>query len=166
VIANQLLAKTLLRDEIARLKEERNQRLKVDADWILQRLREEAEADLADILNDDGTVKPLEDWPPIWRTGLITGIEIREIWGRDKDGNRRQVGVTKKLKLSEKIKRVELIGRHTDVQAFKERVGAAAGDPLKKLFEQISGQAIRPRLEDEDADDSEAEPVSGDRTKH
>ncbi|CAH2396046.1 hypothetical protein MES4922_160002 [Mesorhizobium ventifaucium] len=29
-----------------------------------------AEADLVDILNVDGTIKPPKDWPPIWRTGL------------------------------------------------------------------------------------------------
>ncbi|WP_254023627.1 hypothetical protein [Mesorhizobium ventifaucium] len=68
-------------------------------------------------------------------------------------GERVVIGTAKKLKLADRIRRVELIGRHTGVQAFKERVGVATADPLKKLFEQISGHAIRPRLEDEDVDE-------------
>ena len=126
----------------------------------------EANANLKDIFAAAGTLKPVEEWPEIWLTGLVSGIEIAEIWGRDKDGKRVQIGVTKKLKLADPIRRIDLIGKHVDVAAFKERASVSTDEPLKKLFEQISGQAIRPRLEDEDADDSEAEPVSGDRTKH
>jgi phage terminase small subunit len=124
---------------------------------VLRRLVAEANANLKDIFAADGTLKPVEEWPEIWLTGLVSGIEIAEIWARDKDGKRVQIGVTKKLKLADRIRRIELIGKHIDVQAFKERASVSTDDPLKKLFEQISGQAIRPRLEDEDADNSEAE---------
>jgi hypothetical protein len=124
---------------------------------VLRRLVAEANANLKDIFAADGTLKPVEEWPEIWLTDLVSGIEIAEIWARDKDGKRVQIGVTKKLKLADRIRRIELIGKHIDVQAFKERASVSTDDPLKKLFEQISGQAIRPRLEDEDADNSEAE---------
>ena len=41
------------------LQAERNQRVQVDADWVLRRLEAELEADASDLFDDDGTVKPV-----------------------------------------------------------------------------------------------------------
>lgn len=95
----------------------RAQRTEIDADWVLHRLADEATADLADILDDAGAIKPVKDWPLIWRQGLVAGLDVHE---EVVEGVK--IGQTVKVKLSDRIKRIELIGKHVNVQAFREQV--------------------------------------------
>lgn len=106
---------------IREAQEERSERTKIDADWVLTRLASEATADLADIYDDGGALKPVHDWPLIWRQGLVAGIEAVEEF-ETVDGERKSVGMVRKVKLSDRIKRIELIGKHVDVQAFRDQV--------------------------------------------
>lgn len=94
---------------------------KVDAGWLLGRLVDEATADIADLYDAEGRLKPIADWPEVWRQGLVQGVEIEERFeGR---GNaREQVGFVKKVRLSDRLKRLELIGKHIGVKAFEETV--------------------------------------------
>ncbi|MEN9060016.1 terminase small subunit [Ponticoccus litoralis] len=95
----------------------RSQRTQIKADWVLSRLADEAVADLADIYTADGQLRPIHEWPLIWRQGLITGVDVEEM---RVDGE--AVGHIRKVKISDRIKRIELIGKHVDVQAFREQV--------------------------------------------
>jgi phage terminase small subunit len=105
--------------------ESRSDRTKVDADWLLRRLADEAEADLCDLFDDGGRLRQVHEWPVIWRKGLVAGIEVEQIFeGRGED--REQIGRLHKVKLSDRVKRLELIGRHVDVQAFKDRVDGSS----------------------------------------
>ncbi|WP_438940171.1 terminase small subunit [Escherichia coli] len=68
-------ASVMMRDErikkrIAELMEERNKRMRVSADYVLMRLVEIDQMDVLDILNDDGGMKPIAEWPKVWRTSL------------------------------------------------------------------------------------------------
>ncbi|WP_323982113.1 terminase small subunit [Novosphingobium aureum] len=102
-------------------KRDRSDRTKVDADWLLSRLALEAEADLADLYDDNGDLRPVKEWPLIWRQGLIQGVEtVREGKGED-------FSIVDKVKISDRTKRLELIGKHVDVQAFKDRVEHSGG---------------------------------------
>ncbi|KFI27749.1 hypothetical protein CN97_00800 [Haematobacter massiliensis] len=101
---------------------ERVKRVQVDADWVLSRLSDEATADLADILDEAGAIKPVKDWPLIWRQGLVAGVDVHE---EIVEGVK--VGQTVKVKLSDRIKRIELIGKHVSVGAFKDQVEHSGG---------------------------------------
>ncbi len=107
---------------------DRSERTQIDADWVLTRLTAEAEADLTDLYADDGELKPVRDWPLIWRQGLVAGLDVDEQF---KDGQK--LGQVTKVKLSDRIRRIELIGKHVNVQAFAERkeIGGIGGGPLK-----------------------------------
>lgn len=122
---------------IAAAKDERSERTKIDADWVLSRLADEAEADLADILDEAGTVKRVEEWPLIWRKGLVSGIDVHEeiVEGA-------KVGQTVKVKLSDRIKRIELIGKHVDVGAFRDRVEHSGpnGGPIQTINAEMTPQ--------------------------
>lgn len=118
--AHQLAKKGEIRARIAELRLERSERTKIDADWVLQRLGEEATADIADIFFPSGAVKPVSEWPLIWRQGLVQGIEVQQDYAPEGDDDD-QAGVVMKVKLSDRIKRIEMIGRHIDVMAFKEQ---------------------------------------------
>nr|WP_164508640.1 hypothetical protein [Halomonas aestuarii] len=71
--------------------------------------------DVIDILNDDGGLKPIRDWPKVWRT-TISGLDLSELW--EGHGDERQlVGLLKKIKWPDKPKNLELLGKHVAVQA-------------------------------------------------
>lgn len=125
----------------------RSQRLGIDADWVLARLHTEATADLADILDEAGAIKPVADWPLIWRQGLVAGIDVQEDMVEGV-----KVGQTVKLRLSDRIKRIELIGKHVDVGAFRERVEHTGknggpietkGDAIDRIEGFLAGIAAR-----------------------
>ena len=120
---------------------ERSKRTEISADWVLRRLAEEAEADLADILDEAGAIRPVKEWPKIWRQGLVSGIDVQEdmIEGV-------KVGQTVKLKLSDRIKRIELIGKHVNVGAFREKVEHSGpdGGPIQTIdVTKLSTEALR-----------------------
>jgi len=152
-----LLTKPHVLARIQQLQAERNGRVQVDADWVLRRLVEELTADVNDILNADGSVKPIADWPKIWRTGLVSGIRINELYEFDRTGKQGVIGHLKDLQFSDRIKRIELLGRHIAIGAFRDRVAVSTDDPLKKLYAQIQGQAIRPAIEHQHRPDAETE---------
>jgi len=125
---------------VAKGKRERSERTKINADWVLQRLALEAEADLADLYNEDGAIKSIHDMPLIWRQGLIAGVDVSQMFGDDD-------GTITKIKISDRIKRIELIGKHVDVSAFQENMnltndlkGASKGDVLDMLKGLLRGE--------------------------
>ena len=128
---------------IKKAQEERLERTETKADWVLKRLFCEAEADIADIYNDDGTIKPISDWPLIWRQGLVAGIKVNELFeGTGKD--KKKIGEAVEVKISDRARRLELIGKHVDVMAFKEKVEHDASADLKEFYKQVSGKSVRP----------------------
>ncbi|MFH2379765.1 terminase small subunit [Morganella morganii] len=113
-IAAQLLSKLDIGKRIQELKSERGERLAIDADYVLQRLVEIDQMDVADILLSNGEIKPIKDWPKVWRITL-SGIDVTEIAGDT-------AGLLKKIKWPDKVKNLELLGKHISVQAFREQV--------------------------------------------
>ena len=129
-------ASNMMRDEriqkrIAELMEERNKRNRVSADYVLMRLVEIDQMDVLDILNDDGGMKPIAEWPKVWRTSLsamdIATIKTTQA-SLQKENGEADLSVEdvehilKKVKWPDKVKNLELIGKHVDVNAFKERL--------------------------------------------
>jgi phage terminase small subunit len=102
-------------------KRARSKRAGIDADWVLNRLVAEAEADIADLYDGNGDLRPIADWPLVWRQGLIVGFDIDAIYEGRGEG-RTLTGYAKKIKLSERLRRLELIGKHVRVNAFQEVV--------------------------------------------
>lgn len=123
--AYQLLQKTSVQERIAEAQEARSKRTEINSDWVLNRLADEATADLADILNDDGALRPVTEWPLIWRQGLVAGFDVHEEMVEGV-----KIGQTVKVKLSDRIKRIELIGKHVNVQAFREQIEHKGGISL------------------------------------
>lgn len=123
VIGHQLLKKTLISAAISAGKAERSQKTQIDAKWLIERLAAEATADVADLYDDEGNLKPIRQWPMVWRQGLVSGMDVERLRSRNRedDGDKREGTTLVKLKLSDRTKRLELIGKHIDVAAFAER---------------------------------------------
>ncbi|MBI6201728.1 terminase small subunit [Providencia rettgeri] len=118
--ASENLSKPDIQLRISELKLNRNERIEIDADYVLKRLVDIDQMDVLDILHDDGGIKPIHLWPKVWRTSL-SGMDLAEMF-ESKDGERDQVGIMKKIKWPDKVRNLELLGKHVVVQAFKEQV--------------------------------------------
>jgi len=118
--AYRLINDPLCQAYIAKLSKERKERLQVDSDYVLQRLYDMDQMDIVDILNDDMSLKPLSEWPKIWRQSL-NGVEIADLFENEGDA-RKVMGVLKKIKWIDRLKNLELLGKHVEVGAFAERV--------------------------------------------
>ncbi|EEB5523078.1 terminase small subunit [Salmonella enterica] len=141
-------ASVMMRDEriqkrIAELMEERNRRLRVSADYVLLRLVEIDQMDVIDILNDDMSIKPVSEWPKVWRQ-YLTGFELADMF-EGRGDEKELVGILKKIKWPDKVKNLELIGKHVDVNAFKERLEVSGtvtiADRMAKARRRVKEQA-------------------------
>ena len=119
-IASENLSKPLIQDAVRQAMLERQERVKVDADYVLKRLIEIDQMDVLDIMNDDYSFKPIGEWPKIWRQYVsnIENIEGFDGFGED----RVQSGWLKKIKWPDKVKNLELLGKHVVVGAFKDKI--------------------------------------------
>ncbi|MDR5611369.1 MAG: terminase small subunit, partial [Arsenophonus sp.] len=64
---------------------------------------------------ESGDLRPIKDWPKVWRTTL-SGFDIAAI---RVDGAE---ALLKKIKWPDKIKNLELLGKHVSVQAFRDQI--------------------------------------------
>lgn len=124
--SHEVFTREEVQERIAELNQERLERTKVNADYVLNRLVEIDQMDALDILNDDGSIKRLSEWPLIWRQ-FISGFDVSEEYDHI-DGQKALSGYLKKIKWPDKTKNLELIGKHVSVGAFKNEV-KHIGDP-------------------------------------
>ncbi|HEG1885655.1 TPA: terminase small subunit [Enterobacter roggenkampii] len=152
--ASQNMRDERVKKRIAELMEERNKRNRVSADYVLMRLVEIDQMDVLDILNDDGGMKPIAEWPKVWRTSLsamdIATIKTTQA-SLQKENGEADLSVEdvehilKKVKWPDKVKNLELIGKHVDVNAFKERLEVSGtvtiADRMAKARDRVKKQA-------------------------
>lgn len=141
--ASRLLSNVMVQDRIAELKAERNEQIGVDAAYVLRRLTEIDQMDVLDILLSNGELKPIKDWPKVWRTTL-SGMDVVEMASAE------SAALLKKIKWPDKVKNLELLGKHVTVQAFREQVAnehtGANGGPIK--YSDISDEELEERLKE------------------
>lgn len=139
-IAYQLMQKPLVLELIKELQEKRSERTAVDADYVLRRLVEIDQMDFLDIMNNDLSLKPLHEWPKVWRQ-YLSSVELAELF-EGRGDEREMVGVLKKIKWPDKVKNLELLGKHVSVNAFREQldvnVNVSLAERMKKARERVS----------------------------
>ncbi|MBV4480524.1 terminase small subunit [Pseudomonas khavaziana] len=119
-IGDENLKKPQISQAIKEAMDSRSKRVQINADYVLNRLVEIDQLDVLDILRDDMSFKPLSEWPKGWRQYLV-GFDIAEMFeGTGED--RSMVGLMKKIKWPDKVKNLELLGKHVAVSAFREQV--------------------------------------------
>jgi phage terminase small subunit len=96
---------------------------KIDAAWLLTRLGDMADADITDIIDEEtGAYKRVHDWPLIWRR-MLNASDMKEIFEFDHEQKRQEkIGEIIKYRFVDRMKALEMLGKHTNVQAFKERI--------------------------------------------
>lgn len=132
-IAHETLRRPAVAKAVERAKAERAERVRVDADWVLRRLVAQADADMADLYDEAGNLRHPKEWPEVWRTGLVAGVESFMVpKGQDGEGKPIYAEV-RKVRLADRTRIVEMIGKHVAVGAFREQVGVSSpeGGPVQ-----------------------------------
>src|SRR5690606_14316421 len=80
----------------------RSERTQIDADYVLCRLAEIDQMDFLDIMTDDMALKPLREWPKVWRQ-YLSSFELAELFEGQGD-ERKMIGVLKKIKWPDKVR--------------------------------------------------------------
>lgn len=132
VIAAQNLSKLNVQEAIEEAQSKRAEQTQIDAAYVLRRLVEIDQMDVLDIMDDQMKIRPVNEWPKVWRQ-YVVNLENLEL----SDGE----GCFKKIKWPDKVKNLELLGKHVSVGAFKDKI-EHSGDPnnpinmsLKVVFE-------------------------------
>lgn len=129
--ASENMSKPDIQSRIAELKSQRNDLVGINATYVLNRLIEIDQMDVVDILLQNGELKPIKDWPKVWRTTL-SGIDVVEVASGD------NIALLKKIKWPDKVKNLELLGKHVSVQAFKDQAAheltGIETSPMSTLF--------------------------------
>lgn len=141
VIGAENLSKPIIKTAIDKAIAERSERTQIDADWLLTRLADEAEADLADIYFESGALKPVHMWPKIWRQGLIAGIKTRQekVHGGDDD----EFADITEVKLADRNSIKKMIGDHIGVQAFKQQIEHSGNVTVDSLIDELTGGSTK-----------------------
>ncbi len=114
--SSRLLSNVMVQERISELKANRSERTAINADYVLNRHHDIDQLDVLDILDDNHGLKPIREWPKAWRIS-VSGIEISELFeGRGEE--REHIGFLKKIKFPDKIKNLELLGKHVGVNAY------------------------------------------------
>jgi len=132
-MASRLLSKVEIQEFVAKLQAERTERVQIDADYVLRRLHEIDQLDVADILTDAGDFLPIKQWPKAWRISL-SAIDIQLISSGDNEV------ITKKVKWPDKTRNLELLGKHVGVNAFTKEQAAPTDDlasSISKLIDKL-----------------------------
>ena len=120
-IGEQNLKKLEIQKAIQEALQGRKERVQIDADYVLKRLVEIDQMDVLDIMDDHGNVKPIKDWPKVWRQ-YISNIETISM----DDGE----GWLQKIKWPDKVKNLELLGKHLGMFKDKIEYSGPNGGPI------------------------------------
>ena len=134
ITASRLLTNANVRQLIAKLTKEKLERLDISADWVLGELRKLAGYDAGAIFNDDGSLKSIQEWDASARAALV-GLDHEKLFEHFGAGQAKHVGTTRKIKLADKLRALELLGRH--LKLFTDRVEVSGMDGLAEKLNQI-----------------------------
>lgn len=124
-ISCENLTKPNIQQRIQGLKAKRADSVAVDAKYVLKRLKQIDELDVLDILDNTGNVKAIRDWPKEWRTS-ISGLDVQDMLSGDTES------IIKKIKWPDKLRNLELLGKHVDVKAWGDE-SISDDKPIQKI---------------------------------
>lgn len=131
--AARLLTNAAIEDLISEKKNERSERTKIDADYVLKRLFELESFDLSGMFDDDGRMLPPELWPE-GAGRVIGGVTTTKTilpGGRgDEDGEIE----TKSIRTESRARLLKLMGEHVDVKAYDKTVKVEVPKVVKRYL--------------------------------
>lgn len=116
--SSKFFAKPNIKKRINELRDERNKRLEISGDRVLQEIAKLSFYDPRNFFDADGRLKPIDELDPD-HAAVIAGIEtMHKIVGEDKDG----VAVLTKIKLPDKGANLERLGKNLKLFTDKKEL--------------------------------------------
>lgn len=135
--ASKLLRNIKVKELITSLLDKRAKKLDISAEWVLGELRKLAGYDASAIFEDDGSLKPISQWDESAKCALV-GLDHEKLFEHFGGGQAKHVGTTRKIKLADKLRALELLGRH--LKLFTDRVELSGLDGLAEKLNRIRKQ--------------------------
>lgn len=125
--ASRLLTNVNVQAYIQQRKEELQKRVDITQEDVIKELSRIAFGDIRKLYNEYGGLKNIQDLDDD-TAAIITSVETTEEFEGYGD-DREQVGYTKKLKMADKIKALDLLGKYFGI--FKEKVEINSDKPFE-----------------------------------
>lgn len=131
---SRMLANVSIRTHIDKAMAERSKRTGVNADRVVMELAKIAFINAADVINaDDATLR--DDAVPE-DTAAIQSVKVKTI--PTKDGE----GIEREIKMADKIKALELLGKHLGMFRDKVDLTVEHSEKLDDIMSQIGGEGL------------------------
>lgn len=135
--AKEVLDNGKITARLAELRKPVIEKAQLTLDRVLQECMNIGFFDISTIYDDDGTLKPIREWPAAARQA-VSSIETMEVYaGAGK--NREFVGYAKRVKLADKNQALEKLMKH--LGAF-EKDNKQKANPLLALIQAVQGSAF------------------------
>lgn len=130
---SRLLANHKVQHLVYKLNQERLERTKIDADFVLQEHARLATSDVAECFDEEGNLKNIKDMPRNVRLA-ISSFEVQENFDKETG---ELMGYTKKVRLWSKDKNLENLGRHLKLYVDRKEVSGKVelAERMKKARE-------------------------------
>lgn len=127
-IAQELLVKPEVVAKVQALMDERANRTQVTADRVITEVARLGFADLRKLFDEHGGLLPVNQWPDDI-AAAVASVEVDELFEGFGE-NRIQVGYTRKVKLWDKAKSLEMLGRHLKLWVDRHEHTGPNGGPI------------------------------------
>lgn len=152
---SRLLKHVEVQKELTKRARELQRETDVSAQWLLQRLAQLAEVDVADFYDENGALLNPQDMPDGARF-MIAGLETKEhVEVRGKGPERRKVviGKTHKVRFRDPLRVLDMLGKHRALAALRDPKEGQHDDTLPEVVEYRDW--TRPPEDDDDGQDGE-----------
>ncbi len=128
-IGSRMLKKVKVQQWLSSLAKEKCDKLDITAERVLQELARIAFFDIRKIFNDDGSLKQVAALDAN-SAAAIAGIEHDKLFEHFGKGHAKHVGTTSKVKVADRIRALELLGKWHKLKLFVDRVENTADEAL------------------------------------
>lgn len=135
VNGSKLLRNTKVKEYISKKQKEIEKRTEVTQQRIINELAKVAFSDIRNAYDERGNLKMVQDLDDDIAGAIISMESFEEYDGRGE--NREYIGDTKKIKLADKIKSLELLGKHIGMFKDKIEISKSSEDTIKEIDEYI-----------------------------
>lgn len=146
----EILERPHVRAEIHRRRQELAQKFELTTENVIDELRKIVHSDVRRFINNDGSVKPVDQWDDDMGAA-VSSLEVDELFAGGESGARVQVGFTKKLRFYDKNAAIDKAMKHLGLfeKDNEQRNGVLSGLPREVLkaivdrLNQLNEQGLR-----------------------
>lgn len=134
--AARALAREDVSEYIKSKMEIRQERTHVTQDWVVKELAKIAGFDPRKLFDDQGGVKPVSEWDDI-TAASISDFQAAELFAGEGE-DRQAIGLVKKINTRDKVKALELLGKHLGMFIERKEITGKDGGPLQHQVTNMS----------------------------